>query len=426
MSSLEAREIGNKDFKPQQRATKLQVNAEEMLAELKRVVESSTPPPSFRPPSAAMVFKPDSLGRRAQIDKEGDRRIQATADNSAESRQPTVRRKATTPIARSWKLAAGLTLVGAAIIGATFALMNSAPELSKRELAVVATEGPVRPQSGGQTVEPSSAAGPLMQDSRPTEPSQVGALETRPDAAPAHGASLPAGGEAVADAPPQPASLGLESVAPAFTPAQTNPAPAPVAPQPASQDGPPTAGAPSATAPTAGAPTAMAPTAGAPTATAPTAGAPTAGAPTATPPSAPASTVSALPAETPKANATATAHVSTEAARPSTPKIDSARKAPGKPSLHGAAKTAKASAKPVAQADRRSPQPAPPNETESPSPAAQGVGNPTPVATPAAPSIQQQFADGMTHAFSYVAHLPGALLPHSADSNTDANPSGSR
>jgi len=333
-----------------------------------------------------MVSKSDSLIWRVQIDKESDRRIQATADNSAESGQPTVFRKATTPIARSWKLAVGgLVLAGAATIGATFALMNRAPDLSKRELAVVATEGSVRPQSGGQTVEPSSSAGPLMQDSRPTEPSQVGALETRPDAmtVPARSSSRPAGGEAVPDAPPQPASFGLESVAPGFAPAPANRVPAPVAPQTASQDRTPTATAPSA----------------------------------------PASAGSALPAEAPKprANATATAYVSTEAAQPSTPKIDSARKPPGKSSLQRPAKSAKALATPVAQAERRSPQPTPPNEAESARPAAQGVGNPTPAATPAPPSIQQRFADGLTQAFSYVAHLPGALLPHSADLNADAN-----
>ena len=369
-----------------QGASRQPVNAEEMLAELKRVVDASTPPPSF--PTASMVSKPGSLVRRAQIDKESDRRIQATADNSAESGQPAVFRKATTPIARNWKLAAGgLALAGAAMIGATFALMNRAPDLPKRELAVAATEAPVRPQGGGQTVEPSSSAGPLMQDS-PTEPSQVGALETRPDAmtAPARSSSLPAQGEAGADAPPQPASLGLESVAPAFAPVPANPAPAPVAPQTATQDA----------------------------------------APTATAPSAPASTGSALPAETskPHANATAAASAPAEAAQPSTPKINSARKPPRKSSLQRPAKSAKASATPVAQAERRSPQPAPPNEAESPPPAAQGVGNPTPAATPAPPTIQQRFADGVTGAFSYVVHLPGALLPHSADPTADANRSG--
>ncbi len=188
-----------------QGASRQPVNAEEMLAELKRVVDASTPPPSF--PTASMVSNSGSLVRRAQIDKESDRRIQATADNSAESGQPTVFRTPTTPIARNWKLAAGgLALAGAALICATFALMNRAPDLPKRELAVAATEAPVTPPGGGQTVEPSSSAGPLMRDSRPTEPSQVGALETRPDAmtVPARSSSRPAGGEAVPDAPPQP------------------------------------------------------------------------------------------------------------------------------------------------------------------------------------------------------------------------------
>jgi hypothetical protein len=347
-----------------------------MLAELKRVVESSTPPPSFRPTTASTVSKSGSLARRAETAKESDRRTPAAADISAESGRPTVSRKATTPIARSWKAAAGgLALAGAAMVGATFALMNRAPDLPKRELSVVATEGPVRPQSGGQAGEPPRSAGPLTHDSRPAEPSQVGALETRPDAmmAPAPSSSPPAGGEAVADAPPQPASFGLESVAPAFTPAPANPAPAPAAPQTVAQDG----------------------------------------APTATAPSAPASTGSALPVATPQphADATAAASVSAEAAQPSTPKIDSARKPPGKSSLQRPAKSPKASATRVAQAERRSPQPAPPNKAESPPPAAQGVGDPTPVATPAPPTIQQRFADGLTGAFSYVAHLPGALLP---------------
>jgi hypothetical protein len=372
-----------------QGASRQSVNAEEMLAELKRVVEASTPPPSFRPATASMVFKSGSSARRAEIEKESDRRAPASADKPPGIGQPTVSRKATTPIARSWKAAAGgLALVGAAIVGATIALMNRAPDLPKRQPAAVATQGPVRPQSGLQTVAPSSSAVPLARDSRPTEPSQVGASVTRPDAvtAPAPSSSPPAEGEAEADAPPQPASLGLESVAPAFAPAPANLAPAPAAPQPVTQDGPPTATAPSA----------------------------------------PASTGSALPVATPNphADATATAHASAEAAQPSAPKIDSARKPPGKSSLQRPAKGPKASAAPVAHAERRPPQPAPSSGAQIPPPAAQGAGNPTPVATPAPPSIQQRFADGVTGAFSYVVHLPGALLPRSADPNADANRSG--
>src|SRR4029077_604046 len=79
-----------------------------------------------------------------------------------------------------------------------------------------------------------------------------------------------------------------------------------------------------------------------------------------TTPSAPASTGSALPAARPKphASATATAYVSAEAAQPSTQMIDAARNPPAKSSLQRPAKSAKASATPVTQAERRSPQPA--------------------------------------------------------------------
>ena len=38
-----------------------------------------------------------------------------------------------------------------------------------------------------------------------------------------------------------------------------------------------------------------------------------------------------------------------------------------------------------------------------------------------APSVQQRFADGMTHAFGYLMHLPGALVPHLGGSNADAH-----
>jgi hypothetical protein len=368
-----------------QGASRQPVNADEMLAELKRLVESSTPPPSFRPSEASMVSKAGSSVRQAQVGRESDRRTQAAANNSAESGQPTASREATTRIARRWKLAAGgLALAGAAVIGATFAFMNRAPDLPKHELAAVATEGPVRLQSGGQTVEPSSNAGPLTQASRPTGPSQAGAMETRPDASTEPAVSLPDVGEAAANAPSQPASLGLESVAPAFTPALANPAPAPAAPQTRAQNE----------------------------------------APTATAPSAPASTGSALPPARPKPPADAIATASAEAAQPSTPKIDAAKKPPGKSPLQRPTKSAKASATPAAQAERRSPQPAPPNKAGSPPLAAQAQGAPTSVATPASPSIQQRFANGVTGAFSYVVHLPGALLPHSANPTADANQSG--
>ena len=109
-------------------------------------------------------------------------------------------------------------------------------------------------------------------------------------------------------------------------------------------------------------------------------------------------------------------------AEPSTPKIDSKKKPPEKPSAQKPAKSAKASEKSVAsgratidrsrrrrkkRSDRLSPRKAP--------------APPTAVAPVKAPSVQQRVADGMTHAFGYLVHLPGALVPHFGGSNPDAH-----
>jgi hypothetical protein len=260
--------------------------------------------------------------------------------------------------------------------------MNKAPNSPKRELSVVATEVPVSPQNE-KALEPSSDARSEKQDSRQAAPLQVGNLETQPDAntAPANGSSLAAGREAGVDAP-DPASFGLESAAPGFTPATANPPAAPAASQTVRPDGTRVATAPST----------------------------------------PASTDSAHPAEMPKPNATSTANVSNESEPPSTPKIDSTKKPSGKTSSRKPAKSAKASAKPVAQAERQPPQPAAPSkEAESSPQPAQDAGDPA-AATPAkATTVEQRFTDGMTHAFSYLMHLPGVLVPHPADPNTDGH-----
>jgi hypothetical protein len=366
-----------------QGTSKRQVNAEELLAELKRVLESSTSAPNVPPPSALTISKSSSVGResrRSQIDKRSDRPIKANADNSIG--QPSDIQKSAKPSSRSWKLTAGgLALAGAATICANFALMNKTPNLPKREFSVVATEGLVRPQNE-QTLEPSSDSRSLMQDNRQAGLLQVGNLETRPDVstAPANSSLLPAVGEAEVDAP-HPASFGLESTAPAFMPAPPNPAATPGASQMVRPDGTPIA----------------------------------------TVPSSPASTDSAPLAETPKSNAMPTAHVSNESARPSPPKIGSTKRPLGKTSLKKPAKSAKVSAKPVAQVERRSTLPARPKEPESSPQPAQDTGNPTAVAPVTATTIEQRFADGMTHAFSYMMHLPGALVPHPADPNADAH-----
>ena len=395
-----------------QGAPKRQVNAEEMLAELKRVLELSTRAPDAPPPSASTAPKsssPSREGRRSQLDKRNDHPVKATADTSIG--QPPDLQKSTRPSFPHGKLiAGGLALAGAAAVCASFTFMNKAPDLPTRELPVAATEGLVRSQNE-QTLKPSNDSRSLMEDSQQAAPLQAGALETRPDAsiAPANNGSVPAGGKAEVDAPHL-ASFGLESAAPAFTPAPPNLGAIPVASQIIRPDGAPIPTAPSTPASIDSAPPAETPKTAGPSA-APQTVKPD-GAPIATVPPTSASTNSAPLAETPKPKATPTASVSNEFAEPSTPKIDSKKKPPRKISLQKPANSAKASAKSVARAERHSTEPAPPKEAESSPEPLQGAGNPTAVAPVTAPTVQQRLADGVTHAFGYLMHLPGALVPH--------------
>ena len=477
-----AREIGHEGPQAMQGAPKRQVNAEEMLAELKRALESSTRAPDAPPSSASTGSKPGSPGpetRPSQIERKGDRPVKANANSSVG--EPTDLQKSTRPRSRRWRLTAGgVALAGAAAVCASFALINRAPDLAEREPSVAATESPVRQQTE-QTLEPSSSPRAPMQDSPQAVPLQ---------------ASVPAGGRAEVGAPDL-ASSGLESTAPAFAPVPPSSpavwvpsqiirpygapitaapsAPAPTdsahpaetpkpavqtaAPQavkpdkaslatapstPASTDSaPPLAQTPKPTAPAAaqmlkpdGARIATAPSAPASTDSAPPLAqtpkprAPTAapqmvksdGARIATAPPTPASTDSAVPpAQTPKSNATQTASASNESAEPSTPKIDSKKKPAEKTAQQKPAKSPKPPVRPIAQAERRSTEPTPPKEAvRSPQPA-QGAGNPTALAPVAAPSVQQRVADGVTHAFGYLMHLPGALVPHLGGSDADAH-----
>jgi hypothetical protein len=142
------------------------------------------------------------------------------------------------------------------------------------------------------------------------------------------------------------------------------------------------------------------------------------GARIATAPPTPASTPLA---ETPKPNATPTAHVSNESTQPSTRKIDSKKKPVEKASLQKPLRSPTPPVKPIAQAERQSTEPARPKEAErSPQPT-QDNGNLAAVAPAASPSVPQRVADGVTHAFGYLVHLPGALVPHLGGSNPDAH-----
>ena len=91
-----------------QGAPRRQVNADDMLAELKRALESSTHTPDAPPPSASTAPKPRSPGRetgRSQIDNRSDRPAKATADKSIGPRAGL--QKSTKPSSRSWKLIGG-------------------------------------------------------------------------------------------------------------------------------------------------------------------------------------------------------------------------------------------------------------------------------------------------------------------------------
>ncbi len=197
---------------------KRQVNAEEMLAELKRALElSSTPAPDAPPPPSASTTarstSPGSDNRRSQIDRESDRPVEAKADRSIG--QPADLQKSTRPSSRRWTLTAGaIALAGVAVVGTSFALMNKAPDLPEREPSVAATEALVKPQNE-HLLKPSSDSRSLIEGSRQAAPLQAGASETLPDAiiAPANNGSVSAQGKAEVDAPPL-ASSGLETAAP--------------------------------------------------------------------------------------------------------------------------------------------------------------------------------------------------------------------
>src|SRR5277367_5272773 len=247
-----AREIRHEGPQAMQGAPKRQVNAEEMLAELKRALESSTRAPDAPPPCASTAPKPRSPGpetRPSQIERKGDRPVKANAGSSVG--QPTDLQKSARPRSRRWKLTAGgIALAGAAAVCASFALINKAPDLAEREPSAAATESLVRPQTE-QTLEPSSSPRAPMQDSPQAVPLQAGNLETRPGAAAAaaNDGSVPAWGRAAVSAPNL-ASYGLESTAPGFAPVPPSSPAVWVPSQPIRPDGTPITTAPSTPAPT--------------------------------------------------------------------------------------------------------------------------------------------------------------------------------
>jgi hypothetical protein len=444
-----------------QGAPRRQVNAEDMLTELKRALESTTRPLDAPPPSASTAPKSSSPGPktgRLQSDRERDRPVQAKANSPVGPR--TGLQKPIRPSSRNWKLiAGGLGLAAAAAVCVSFALISKPSNLPERELSVSAAEDPVRPENE-QTSESSSSPRAPMPDSHEAAPLQAGNSEMQPDArtAPVIGGSLSAGEKAAVNAPNLAAS-GLETAPPAFAqPPLSQPATlvathrigpdgAPIATAPASpasiDSAPPLAGTPKPAVPTAASPMvkpdkaslATAPSTSASTGSGPPlAQTPKPAAATAAPQmvkpdkasvptTAPtrASTGTAPPrAQTPKPNATQTASVSSESAEPSKPKSDSKKKPPEKISQQKPAKIAKASAT-LMPPELPPTKLAPPKEAENPPHPAQDAVSPTAVAPATKTSVQQRVADGVTHAFGYLIHLPGALVPHLGGPNPDAH-----
>jgi hypothetical protein len=113
--------------------------------------------------------------------------------------------------------------------------------------------------------------------------------------------------------------------------------------------------------------------------------------------------------------------VPNDAVEPSAPKVDAKKKPAEKPSPQKSIKDAKAAVKPIVEAERRATEPAPAKEAERSPPPTQNIGNPAAAAPVPKPSVQQRVADGVTHAFGYLVHLPGALIPHLGGSNPDAH-----
>src|SRR5208283_1148923 len=176
--------------------TTRQANAEEMLSELKRLLESSGHPP-FAPqpssPSASIVSASPSIAAEPQqstdFDKAHDSADDLSADGSLKRRPAELRdtygqhqdltREVTHFRSRRWRLAAlGLALGLAALASAGLALKPAAPG-SKSPLSVVPMQAQsnVQAPSAASVVASSDVGGPLKKDSALPDQMQVGSTE---------------------------------------------------------------------------------------------------------------------------------------------------------------------------------------------------------------------------------------------------------
>src|SRR5208282_3942133 len=182
--------------------TTRQVNAEELLSELKRLLESSGRPPFApqAPSPSASIASAFPLGAAESQQSTGFHKAYDSADDlSAEGsleRRPADLRdtygqhqdltgEVTHLRSRRWRLAAlGLALGFVALAGAGLALKAAAPG-SKSPVFVVPTQAQsnVQPPSAESVVASSDVGDPLMKDSALPDHTQVGSTEAGSNAA---------------------------------------------------------------------------------------------------------------------------------------------------------------------------------------------------------------------------------------------------
>jgi hypothetical protein len=393
--------------------TSRRANAEELLSELKRLLESSGRPP-FAPqpasPSASIVSATPSTAAKPQLSadfaKAHEGADDLSADGSLKRRRADLRdtygqhqeltRESTHLRSRRRRLAvSGFALGFAALAAAGLALKPAGP-WSKSPLSVVPrqAQNDVQPP-GAESVVASSDVGGLMKDRGLPDQMQVGsteaginAKESTPTTSAAIDAQRPAEGP---NAPPVATTVDTRASASAaagsaLTASQTAGL-EPVRSVVVRPDGTPIARISTNSAD------------------------------------------STSPGETPTPHteAATTAGIRADSARPPATKVDlpATPNASKKSVRKSVAKSGKATAGAMAEAAK---QPLSPMQQEKAvkSPTAPAVTDPiAPIAAaPAAPTTPSTFAAQsvrqLTHAFVYLTHLPVALVQHATDPNSEA------
>ena len=389
--------------------TTRQANAEEMLAELKRLLESAGRPPfASRPssPSASIVSAtPATAGQplpSTDFHKAYDSADDLWSVGSLERRSADLRDaygqhqdltgEATQLRSRRWRLAAaGLGLGLAALAGVGLALMPAARWWrSTISVAPIQAQSSVQAPDATSFVASSDSGGSLTKDGALPDHVQVGgteagsnAAESTPKTSVAIDTQRPAEGfntEAFAATAGTPASgsAGAGSASTALSAAGLEPVPSGLV----RPDGTPIARTSTASADV------------------------------------------TSPAEAPtQTEASPTPGIKVESARPPAKKTDllATPKASKKPERKIVAKNEKATAGAIAEAPK---QPAPPLQSEKPVTPATPTATAPVAAAPTAPTTPATFAaqtvGQLTHAFVYVTHLPVALIQHATNPNAEA------